>query len=33
MDQGQIVEMNTPEAFFSNPRHERAKTFLDQILH
>jgi general L-amino acid transport system ATP-binding protein len=33
MDQGQIVEMNTPEAFFSNPRHERAKTFLQQILH
>jgi general L-amino acid transport system ATP-binding protein len=33
MDQGQIVEMNTPEAFFSNPQHERAKTFLQQILH
>jgi general L-amino acid transport system ATP-binding protein len=33
MDQGQIVEMNTPEAFFSNPRHERARTFLEQILH
>ncbi|WP_294532378.1 amino acid ABC transporter ATP-binding protein [uncultured Rhodoblastus sp.] len=33
MDQGQIVEMNAPEAFFSNPQHERAKTFLKQILH
>jgi len=33
MDQGQIVEMNAPEAFFSNPQHERAKTFLQQILH
>ena len=33
MDQGQIVEMNTPEAFFSNPRHERARIFLEQILH
>jgi ABC-type polar amino acid transport system ATPase subunit len=25
--------MNTPEAFFSNPQHDRAKTFLQQILH
>ncbi len=33
MDQGQIVEMNAPEAFFSNPQHERAKAFLKQILH
>ena len=33
MDQGQIVEMNTPESFFSNPRHERARIFLEQILH
>ncbi len=32
MDQGQIVEINTPEAFFSGPRHERAKAFLQQIL-
>jgi general L-amino acid transport system ATP-binding protein len=33
MDAGQIVEINTPEAFFSNPQHERTKAFLSQILH
>jgi general L-amino acid transport system ATP-binding protein len=33
MDQGQIVEMNTPDKFFSNPQHERTKLFLSQILH
>ena len=33
MDQGQIVEQNEPEAFFSNPQHERTKLFLGQILH
>ncbi len=33
MDQGQIVEANTPEAFFRNPQHERTKIFLSQILH
>jgi general L-amino acid transport system ATP-binding protein len=33
MDYGQVVEMNTPEAFFSNPEHERTKLFLGQILH
>ena len=33
MDAGQIVEMNTPETFFSNPQHERTKLFLSQILH
>ena len=32
MDQGQIVEQNEPEAFFSNPRSERTKLFLSQIL-
>jgi general L-amino acid transport system ATP-binding protein len=32
MDRGQIVEENTPEAFFTNPRHERTKLFLSQIL-
>jgi general L-amino acid transport system ATP-binding protein len=32
MDQGQIVEANAPEAFFSNPQHERTKLFLSQIL-
>ncbi|MDR3471201.1 MAG: amino acid ABC transporter ATP-binding protein [Devosia sp.] len=33
MDAGQIVEQNEPEAFFLNPRHERTKLFLSQILH
>ena len=33
MDQGQIIEANAPEEFFSNPRHERTKLFLSQILH
>jgi len=33
MDQGQIVEQNTPAEFFDNPRHERTKLFLSQILH
>jgi general L-amino acid transport system ATP-binding protein len=33
MDEGQIVEMNTPQAFFDHPQHERTKLFLSQILH
>jgi general L-amino acid transport system ATP-binding protein len=33
MDQGQIIEQNEPEEFFGNPRHERTKLFLSQILH
>jgi general L-amino acid transport system ATP-binding protein len=33
MDQGQIVEMNAPEPFFSNPQSPRTKQFLEQILH
>jgi len=33
MDQGQIVEQNTPTEFFDHPRHERTKLFLSQILH
>jgi general L-amino acid transport system ATP-binding protein len=32
MDNGQIVEINAPEPFFANPRHERTKLFLGQIL-
>ncbi|MCS6883001.1 MAG: amino acid ABC transporter ATP-binding protein [Oscillochloridaceae bacterium] len=32
MDRGQILEENTPELFFENPRHERTKLFLSQIL-
>ncbi|NLN66830.1 MAG: amino acid ABC transporter ATP-binding protein [Alcaligenaceae bacterium] len=33
MDEGQIVEENTPDAFFDHPVHERTKLFLSQILH
>ena len=33
MDQGQIVEQNSPNEFFDNPQHERTKLFLSQILH
>jgi len=32
MDGGQIVEINTPAEFFTNPQHERTKLFLSQIL-
>jgi len=32
MDQGQIVEQNEPEEFFNNPKSERTKLFLSQIL-
>jgi len=32
MDEGAIVEVGTPEHFFSNPPHERTKLFLSQIL-
>jgi general L-amino acid transport system ATP-binding protein len=32
MDQGQVVEQNTPEAFFNNPQNERSKDFLSKIL-
>jgi general L-amino acid transport system ATP-binding protein len=31
-DRGQIVEDNTPNEFFNNPREERSKLFLSQIL-
>jgi general L-amino acid transport system ATP-binding protein len=32
MDQGQIVEENTPDAFFNAPKSERTKDFLSKIL-
>jgi general L-amino acid transport system ATP-binding protein len=31
-DEGNIVEQNTPEEFFTNPREERTELFLSQIL-
>ncbi len=33
MDGGQITEMGTPDTFFDNPREERTRVFLSQILH
>jgi ABC-type polar amino acid transport system ATPase subunit len=32
MDSGEIVEMNPPKEFFDNPKSERTKLFLSQIL-
>jgi general L-amino acid transport system ATP-binding protein len=32
MDQGQIVEENTPAEFFANPKSERTRDFLSKIL-
>lgn len=32
MDEGKVVEVGTPEHFFTNPREERAKLFLKQVL-
>ncbi|MGF1648815.1 MAG: amino acid ABC transporter ATP-binding protein [Hyphomicrobiaceae bacterium] len=32
MDQGEIVEQADPETFFSNPKSDRTKLFLSQIL-
>ena len=32
MDEGQIVEQNTPDEFFDNPQHPRLKEFLSKVL-
>jgi len=32
MDQGQIIEQNTPTEFFNNPKSERTRDFLSKIL-
>ena len=32
MDAGRIVEENSPDAFFSDPKEERTKLFLSKIL-
>ena len=32
MDDGRILEENSPKDFFANPQHERTKLFLSQIL-
>ena len=33
MDDGEIVEAAPPDPFFANPRNERTRSFLSQILH
>ncbi|OOM74808.1 amino acid ABC transporter ATP-binding protein [Clostridium sp. BL-8] len=32
MDGGQIIEEGVPEEFFSNPKNERAKSFLNKVI-
>ena len=32
MDDGEIIEQNSPDEFFNNPREERTRLFLSQIL-
>ena len=32
MESGDVVEINTPEHFFTNPKSDRTKLFLSQIL-
>jgi general L-amino acid transport system ATP-binding protein len=32
MDEGQIIEMNTPSNFFADAQHARTRLFLSQIL-
>jgi general L-amino acid transport system ATP-binding protein len=32
MDEGQIIEQNSPEEFFKNPKSERTRDFLSKIL-
>lgn len=32
MDEGQIIEENTPDEFFNNPQSDRLKQFLEQII-
>lgn len=33
MDEGEIIEENTPDLFFDDPKNERTRLFLSQILH
>jgi general L-amino acid transport system ATP-binding protein len=32
MDYGEIIEQNEPHEFFNNPKNDRTKLFLSQIL-
>ena len=33
MDMGEIIEEGEPDQVFSNPQHERTKSFLARIIH
>jgi ABC-type polar amino acid transport system ATPase subunit len=33
MDAGKIIEQGAPEDFFANPKHDRTRAFLKQIMH
>ena len=33
LDQGEIIEENTAEEFFSNPQSDRAKDFLSKVFY
>jgi general L-amino acid transport system ATP-binding protein len=33
MDAGVIIEEGLPQEFFSNPKHDRTRAFLKQIMH
>jgi polar amino acid transport system ATP-binding protein len=33
LDAGSVVEVATPEELFANPKEDRTKQFLSQILH
>ncbi len=33
MDEGMILEQNSPDKFFSQPEHERTRTFLRRVTH
>ena len=32
MDEGQVVEIDTPDVIFTRPQHDRTKLFLSKIL-
>ncbi len=33
MDYGEILEVSAPDEFFANPKHDRTRQFLSQLLH
>ena len=33
IDEGEFIEEATPDNFFSNPKTDRAKDFLNKVLH